>query len=160
MKKTILIPTDFSIESLNLFKEAAQSVEIGSVNIIFLHCVHLSDSIFELLFFSKKDLIDSLINPDFNDACKIIRNKYSSHINSALVEIFSGLTQTAFQNFLEGHRVDEIYVPKNYTLKLTDKRSFDPMPFIQKATVPVTEVYWKHNGDVPEKNLLAELFIS
>ncbi len=160
MKTTILIPTDFTIESLNLFKKAAQSVESESVNIVFLHCVHLSDSITELLFFSKKELIKSLVNPDFQDACKIICNKYASRINSTRIEIFNGTTQSAFNNFIEGNMIDEIITPENYSLQLVNKRSFDPMPFIQHASVPVKTVAWPNTAGVPEKNQLAELFFS
>ncbi|MBL7856825.1 MAG: hypothetical protein JNM57_03985 [Cyclobacteriaceae bacterium] len=158
MKRTILIPTDFSIESLKLFIEAAESVQIGSVNIILLHCAQLSDSIVDLLFFSKKDMIESLVTPVFNDACKIIRSKYASKINSARIEVFTGHTQAAFQNFLEGNRVDEILIPKNYSLQL-NKESFDPIPFIRKSTIPITEIHWKQTGNIPEKNQLAELFL-
>lgn len=160
MKTTILIPTDFTIESLNLFKKAAQSTENESVNIVFLHCIYLSDSITELLFFSKKTIIKSLVNPDFQDACKIICNKYASRINSTRIEIFSGTTQNAFNQFLEGNLIDEILIPENYTLRLVNTRSFDPMPFIQRARVPVNTVTWPNTTDIPEKNQLAELFFS
>jgi hypothetical protein len=160
MKTTILIPTDFTIESLNLFKKAAQLVESESVNIVFLHCIYLSDSITELLFFSKKELIKSLVNPDFQDGCKIICNKYASRINSTRIEIFCGASQNAFNHFLEGNLIDEIIVPENYSLRLVHKRSFDPMPFIQHASVPVKTVTWPNTAGAPEKNHLAELFLS
>lgn len=159
MKKTILIPTDFSIESLKLLKEAIHSVEIGSINIVFLHCIHLSDSIFDLLFFSKKELIESLMSKNFNDACKIIRNRYTSKINSARVEIFTGTTQQAFNNFLEGNQVNEIIVPKNHTFKLINSKSFNPDTYIRNAGLPLTEVEWKTSDTIPEKNSLAEIFL-
>ncbi len=159
MKKTILLPTDFSIESLRLLKEAITHVEIGSINIVFLHCIHLSDSIVDLLFFSKKELIESLLNKDFNDACKIIRNKYTHKINSARVEIFTGTTQQAFNNFLEGNQVDEIIIPKNHVFKLVNKKSFSPDSYIRNAGLPITEMEWKTSDSIPEKNSLAEIFL-
>lgn len=158
MKRTILIPTDFSIESVKYLIEAVQLEETGSINVVFLHCAHLSDSIFDLLFFSKRKMKNALITPAFQDACKIIRNRYASKINSMRVEIFNGFTQSAFQKFLEGNRVDEIFIPNNYTLKL-EKNSFDPIPFIRKAPVRVTEISRKRMDNVPEKNQLAELFL-
>ncbi len=158
MKRTILIPTDFSIESLKLLINAAQSVPIGSVNIVFLHCAYLPDSIVDLLFFSKEDFIESLTTKDFNDACKVIKNKYAAKINSTRIEIFSGNNQAAFQNFLEGNKIDEIFISKNYKAKKANKKSFDAMPFILKTNLPITEVSWQPIGNVPEKNKLAELF--
>ena len=159
MKKTILIPTDFSIESLKLLKEAVTSVEVGSVNIIFLHCIYLSDSIFDLLFFSKKEWVESLVNKDFDDGCKIIRNKYVNKINSARVEFFTGTTQQAFDNFLEGNQVDEIMLPKNYVFKQSSKKSFSPEPYIRKSRLPLIEVVWQKSDKEPEKNSLAEIFL-
>lgn len=159
MKRTILIPTDFSIDSLKFLVEAVQSVQIGSINVVFLHCAHLPNSILDLLFYSKKEIIKSLVTPTFVDACKVIRNKYQSKINSTRIEIFTGHTQAAFENFLEGNRIDEIFVPENYILKTT-KNSFDPLPFIQRTELPITPVTWKQGGDIPEKNQLAELFLT
>jgi len=159
MKRTILIPTDFSIESLKFLIDAVRSVETGSINVVFLHCEHISDSIFDLLFFSKKERINTLITPAFQDACKIIRNRFGSRINSARVEIFNGFTQASFENFLKGNNIDEIIVPENYTLQLK-KTSFDPLPFIRRATVPITEVTRKPAMNNLEKNQLAELFLT
>lgn len=160
MKKTILIPTDFSIESLRLLRAAVQSVENGSIHVVFLHCVYQQDSIIDLLFFSKQSLVDSLTNEDFKDACRIIRNKYSTAIHSIRTEIFSGTTHAAFQNFLEGNRIDEVLIPKNYTLQQTSKFSFDPLPYIRKCKLPTVEVSWKQVESIPEKNQLAELFLN
>jgi len=160
MKKTILIPTNFTIESLKFLVEAAESAQAGSkINVVFLHCEHLQDAILDLLFYSKRELINSLKTPAFEDACKVICNKYPSVIHSIRFEVFTGHTQRAFENFLEGNRVDEILVPKNYALQLR-KKSFDPLPFIQRAELPVTEVTWKLSGNMPEKNQLAELFFT
>jgi hypothetical protein len=159
MKRTILIPTDFSIESLKFLLDALQAVETGSINIVFLHCEHITDSIFSLLFYSKKERINSLITPAFQDAWKIIRSRYSSEVNSARVEIFNGYTQASFENFLNGNHIDEIIVPENYSLQLNNN-SFDPLPFIRRATVPITEVTRKPILNRLEKNQLAELFLT
>jgi hypothetical protein len=156
MKKTILIPTDFSIESLNLFKHCAQHAH-EPLNIVFVHGLALSDSIFDLLFYNRKVLIQKLTNPDFEDACRILTNKYVGKINSIQFEIFSGATQSAFQNFLEGNRITEILIPKTYKLRLTG-RSFDVLPYLQASAHPKHEVEWQHAETAPERNQLAEIF--
>jgi len=159
MKKTVLIPTDFSIESLNLVKYAAQQAVNESVNVLLVHGLRLSDSIMDLLFFSRNKTILKLQNADFDEACKVLRNKYDSQINSFRIEIFSGFTQSAFQKFLEAHRVNEILIPKSYTFKRTADKSFDLLPFIKSSQYEATEVAWKPFENVPEKNLLAEVFL-
>lgn len=160
MKKSILIPTDFSIESLNFVVEAAESAHSDSrINIVFLHCERLQDAIVDLLFYSKRELVDSLKTPAFANACQLILNKYPSVIHSMRFEIFTGHNQRAFENFLVGNRIDEILVPKNHALQF-GKSSFDPLPFIQRVQLPVTEVAWELSGDVTEKNQVVELFLT
>jgi hypothetical protein len=158
MKRTILVPTDFSIESLNLFKYAAQHAQ-EPLNIVLVHGLHLSDSIFDLLFRTRTDSVSKLTNPDFEDACLILRNKYASHINSFRIEIFSGVTQSAFQNFLEGNRITEILIPKTYTLRLSGK-SFDVLPYLRASNLAPQEVEWKPIENAPERNQLAEIFLT
>lgn len=158
MKRTVLIPTDFSIESLNLFKYAAQHAP-ESLNIVLVHGIHLSDSIFDLLFRTRTGSISKLTNPDFDDACRILCNKYASRINSLRIEIFSGFTQSAFQNFLEGNRITEILAPKTYQLVLTGK-SFDLLPYVQASKLPIQQVDWQPAANAPERNQLAEIFLT
>ncbi|MCW5909439.1 MAG: hypothetical protein KIT62_00105 [Cyclobacteriaceae bacterium] len=159
MKRTVLIPTDFTIESLNLLKYAAQSAESESINLVLAHGLHLSDSIFDLLFFSRTETVEKLLNEDFEAAGKILRNKYASRINSFRIEIFSGFTQSAFQNFLSGNRVTEILLPKTYSFKAVTQRSFDLAPFARASKYPVKEVDWQAIPNAPEKNKLAEVFL-
>ena len=158
MSRIILIPTDFSIESLNLFKAAAQSGVTERVHIVFFHAVRSSNSTIDLLFKSQKKMNESLINENFSNGCTIIRNKFASSISTDRIEFFSGTTQTAFQNFIEGNGITEIFLSKNYTFKKISSRSFDPMPMIHGSNLLKHQVSWQRIERTPEKNILAELF--
>lgn len=158
MSKTILIPTDFSIGSLNLVKEAARAVTGESVRLLLVHGVYLPDSIVDLLFFSKQRMIDAMATKDFNDACRIVRHKYYSQVSAIQIELFTGFTQSAFQGLVDGFGVEQAFVPKSYPMKASFPRSFDIMPFIRRSRITLTEVAWTPLKDSPEKNLLAELF--
>ena len=157
MKKTILIPTDFTMESLNLFKHVMQTT-IVNVHVIFLHCIAPSDSILDLLFTSNDDIAESLVTRDFKEACSIIKNRYGSHSSTEVVTIFKGRTQSAFMNLLDANQVDEIVIPKDYHFVKAHPRSVDPMSFLKDVTRSVVEVSWHGSKSVPEKNQLAELF--
>lgn len=154
--KTVLIPTDFTIESLNLFKKFIQK-ENGSVRVVFFHCVAPADSIVELLFYSEERALNSVINNDFTQAWSILKNKYNSRVVTDKITIFNGNTQGAFGNFLFSNKIDEILIPGNYQLKRTSPRSFDPKSFIRNSGIPVNEISWP-TLNVPEKSQLAELF--
>ncbi len=160
MRKNILIPTDFTVESLHVVKSFLQQAKADSrYNIILLFGVHLNDSITDLLFFSKSRMIDNLSDENFNDACDIIKNKYASQLNVIRKDIFTGGGQAAFDHYLEANRIDEAYIPGNYSLSLKKKGSFDTIPFIKASHLNIKEINWKKSEALPEKGKLAEVFL-
>jgi hypothetical protein len=161
MKKTILFPTDFTIESLNMVKNVlSRSKEGETFDIILLHGIEVSDSITDLLFYSRNKIMDSLSNQQFDEACHIIKNKYASKINSFRKEFFTGYTQAAFNNFIEANRVEEAYYPSNYKFHSGNKKSFDVMPYLKKSNIKIGEVDWASEAKLPEKGKVAEVFYS
>ncbi|MBK1438578.1 hypothetical protein JHJ32_01135 [Parapedobacter sp. ISTM3] len=159
MEKNVLIPTDFTIESLNVVKSVLNDRPYECrYNIILLHGVQMSDSITDLLFYSKAKMLESLSNRHFDEACGVIRNKYASGINSMRVDLFNGSSQAAFDGYLLGNRIDEIYVPGRYRLRTSNKKSVNVLPYIRKCGKPVISVDWNMEVVLPEKGSLAEIF--
>lgn len=159
MIKNILIPTDFTIESLNILKIVLSNLdENGRYNIILIHGVETTDSITEFLFFSKSKLIESISNEDFSEACEILKNKYSNIVNALRKDVFTGFTQNAFNNYLEANKVDEIFIPENYSMRMASGKSFDILPFIEKCNLDTTLVSFNTKGSIPEKGNVAEIF--
>lgn len=160
MKKTILIPTDFTVNSLNVLKSILiQNEAKQTYNVILLHGMSLSDSIRDLLFFSKSKQIDSLTNPEFEEAYEVIRNKFDSQISSLRIDLFTGYNLSAFNNYLEGNKVEQIFISDKKPV-LTNKNSFDLSRFIEKCQVEVTKVDFATNTTVPEKGKIAEVFMN
>ncbi|HRE78227.1 MAG TPA: hypothetical protein PLL09_10440 [Flavobacterium sp.] len=161
MKKTILIPTDFSIESLTVLKNVlSQSSSDEKFDVILLHGVHLTDSITDLLFLSKKKIVNQFITNEFTEACSVLQNKYASKINSIRKDIFTGFTQTAFNNYVEGNKIDQAFLPTQHQWRLNKRKSFDLVPFIQKSKLSVEQVGWNANQNIPEKGKVAEIFFN
>lgn len=160
MKKTILIPTDFTVNSLNILKTILiQNEAKQTFNVILLHGMSLSDSIRDLLFFSKSKQIDSLTNPEFEEAYEVIRNKFDSQISSLRIDLFTGYNLSAFNNYLEGNKVEQIFISDKKPV-LTNKNSFDLSRFIEKCQVQVTKVDFGANATIPEKGKIAEVFMN
>lgn len=158
MKKTILIPTDFSIESLMPVKQAALENPDGQIEIILLYCCFSSNSITDLLFYSPESVIDEAINFEFREACLILENTYQSRIAKLSIEVFHGLNGSAFGNFIAGKHITEAMMLNNHNYTLA-KNGFDPIPFIKKSKLPYREM----NGPVHKIQhkdiLLFNLFI-
>jgi hypothetical protein len=161
MRKTILIPTDFKVESLGVLKDKLEKTERnGNVkfDIILLHGTYLNESMTDYYFFSKTKLIESLSNQDFEDACMIIKNKYASSINSFRKDVFAGFTQTAFDNYVEANRINQALLCANYEFDLFHKKSFDLLPFIRKSKLMVDEVELNLENVFPENGKLNQMY--
>lgn len=157
MRKTILIPTDFTITPLLLLKHAAAQTTTP-LDVVFLYCTTLPDSITDLLFYSPKKIIEAAVTTAFSEGCAVIQNKYPEKIQSIRFELFHGRSVDAFQIMAEMSAIDEVIIAQ--TPFASRKRSFDPAPIIRRSQVPFREVDLESNVYVPERDLLTELFVS
>lgn len=157
-QKTILIPTDFRVSSLNTLRLALERLEESSVDVVLLYCETLDASITELLFYSPERIIRDSVTNDFRDALSILMNRFENEIGALTVELFHGHVQSVFDTLLDTLRVDEIYVAKSYRLHLS-KRAFDPMPYIERSSVPCYKVAWDQPRVMPEEDKLENLFL-
>lgn len=157
MKRTILIPTDFSIDSLIPVKLAADLDIYTEIDIVLMFCYFLPDSISDLLFYNPARIKEEYNHSKFKEACNILKNKYASKIDHIRVEIFHGRNDTAFDNFIIGHKIDEIIYPKKHILKQY-KNSFDPIPYIKNSLLPCREVDWQ-TGNPMQTASLSSLFL-
>ncbi|MBD8490864.1 hypothetical protein IFO69_19080 [Echinicola sp. CAU 1574] len=160
--KTILIPTDFSVKSLNIVKSALSINDDCELEILLVHGIYLPDSMTDLLLFSKKKLLQDLETAEFRASCQMIASKYESRLLELSLDIFSGYNQSAFENYLEANQIDEIYAPTDHAFKPRHKNSFDMMPFIHRSTTNLVKVKRMEVGENfrQERNELSGLFFS
>lgn len=157
MKRTILIPTDFSVDSLIPVRLAADLSVYTELEIVLMFCHHLPGSITDLMFYNPSKIIRQYNSPKFQEACDILINKYASKIKKIRIELFHGKNDSAFENFISGNKIDEIIYPKNYILNKY-KDSFNPIPFIKKSFLPCREVEWQSDTPVQSASL-SNLFL-
>jgi hypothetical protein len=157
MKRTILIPIDFKIESLNTLKLALNSIKDEHTEVVLMYAEYLTDSITELLFYTPKKTIKSLISPEFEEAISIIRNRYETTILSIEIKVFHGYTVNAFREFIEARKIETVYIPKSYSLRISEN-GFDPIPLIKKSKLPYQEIGWETNTYASEQIQLNALF--
>ena len=141
MSRKVLIPTDFTIESLNTVRYLLNSYPLETTfDVTLFFGFRLPNSTIELMYFSKSRLINDISNPGFEEACACIKKDYVGQINSLRLDIFTGKNKAAFQNYLEANHIEQACVPVKYQLKLPHKRSFNPLPFLYKSGVEILEV--------------------
>lgn len=157
MPKRILIPIDFSIESLNTLKRALDGLGDTQVEAILMYSEYLSDSITELLFYSPDEKRKKMVTPIFQEALTILKNRYEKVLISIKIEFFHGYGSPTFRSFIEGQKIDIIFIPKNYTLKPL-KNGFNPIPIIKKSKLPYHEIGWEKIEGVVHQHQLSYLF--
>lgn len=132
--KNILIPTDFSLTSISLIKNALNHYDDKRLNVVLVHGYNLTDSITDLLFFSKTREIDAMMSSDFKDGLMILKNHFASRINRIDVELYTGFTKNAFKKMIKARGVTDAFIFQNYQAQKANRNSFDITPLLQKST--------------------------
>ncbi len=157
MEKTILIPIDFNIESLNTLKLAMRSNREDKIRVVLMYAVSLDNSITDLLFYSENNLIKKLMTSHFNEALLILKNSFGTQLSDCRIKLYHGQTSAAFRSFLEANNITEIYLPKKYSLRLTGY-AFDTTRLIKNCGLPFYEIDWSSKSQGAEGDQLSNLF--
>jgi len=131
--KTILVPTDFNIESTKIIDALLQNLPGTQLNIIFLHAFKLSDSITDMLMLSRRSRDYDNISDDFYNILNQYKENYPLQIGAIGIEYFYGSTVAAFKNFIENFEVEHIAYPVDYNFKSINKYSIDPKILIERS---------------------------
>lgn len=162
MSTTILIATDFSLESLNVMKkvlrEKSSSHPGGQYKILLVSGYDAGDSIRDLLFNNKSKIFSKIRSSEFSEALSIIKNKYPDLISKITCDIFTGYFQRTFDQYLKASDVQEAYFSDSLK-EINHKGKFDIASFLRKTeVVEAKEITVATPGFMPEKGKIAEVF--
>jgi hypothetical protein len=162
MTKTILIATDYSLESLNILKKVLKeknaSEDQNQYNILLVSGYDMGDSIRDLLFNTKSTVFNKIRPKEFCDAYGIIKNKYPHLIERIVCDIFTGSFQRTFNNYVRTEKIEEAYYATS--IKSKGKGKFDIIPYIKKCKeLHSQEIKVEIQERLPERGRLAEVFV-
>lgn len=162
MAKTILIATDYSLESLNILKKVLRgkdaSEDQNQYNILLVSGYDSGDSIRDLLFNTKTTVFNKIRPAEFCDGYEIIKNKYPHLVNKIICDIFTGSFQRTFNQYVEANNIEEAYY--STTIKSKGKGKFDLVPYIKKCkALHSGEITLEIKEKLPERGRLAEIFV-
>ncbi|UII26229.1 hypothetical protein LVD15_23495 [Fulvivirga maritima] len=149
--KTVLIPTDLSVRSLNLVITALRDHKPTELNILLAHGMTRSSSFTDLIFESSKKRLEGMLSEDFRNAAQFIENTFRSQLQSIIIDTFSGVNQRSFNNYLEANKVDAIYHFDKNDSAAFDKNCFSLMPFIEKCEIPCSVVHFDDLMFAPDR---------
>lgn len=162
MAKTILIATDYSLESLNILKKVLKEKDAAEdqnqYNIFLTSGYDAGDSIRDLLFSTKTTIFNKIRPAEFCDALGIISNKYPHLINKIICDIFTGSFQRSFNQYVKAENIEEAYY--SLSVKSRGKGKFDLIPYIKKCKeLNSQEITIEARESLPERGRLAEIFV-
>ena len=128
----ILIPTDFSENSLNQLDNFIQNYEGEGFECVLMFSDFLDDSITDLLFYSQTKFLKEKMPENFEATFEKIKEKYAAKCRISIVP-FHGFTTNAFKYFLEGNDISNCFVPKNLEYKM----GVNPIKFITKSKLTI-----------------------
>jgi hypothetical protein len=151
--KTLLIPTDFNVKSLNCIPGLIQQYAPQKLNIILVHMMKITDNIHELLMLSRRSAEHQHISGEFYNACALLKREHANSINNIRIEFFYGSTVAVFKNFLEANEVDSIVMLQDYPYAMLNKNSIEPAILVNRSGINVVEA----NCTAPAKPIAAEV---
>ncbi|EHQ30494.1 hypothetical protein [Mucilaginibacter paludis] len=140
--KTILIPTDFKVESLNCISDLFKRVYPEKLNIILVHMLDITDSIQELLMLSRRSTEYKHISPEFYKALAQIKANYADRLDRVNIEFFFGSTVAVFKNFLEANQVDSVVLLNDYHYDMLTEDGIDPLLLVNRSKAHVIHLDW------------------
>ncbi|SDM48549.1 universal stress protein [Kriegella aquimaris] len=138
--KKVLIPTDFTVESLQLIEYAILNFPEAKLDIILVHGFRLPDTRWGLTHYSAMREVNKLNTDVFAKAKNMFVREHSDVIGRLRFELFTGNNSFAFQNFAEQLDVKDAIIPKGKFLNVNNSKCFDPTRFIKKNIDNVIEI--------------------
>ncbi len=136
----ILIPTDFTVTSLQLVEYAILNYPNTKLDIILIAGCRLPQNRMGVTHFSKREQLRTQMADGFEDAQRQILKEYKNNINTFSYELFTGVNSLAFQNFLEQLAADAAIIPSDKILHGQNKKWFNATNFIKKKVKHLIEV--------------------
>jgi len=131
----ILIPTDFSITSVNLAAQAARQIG-GRCNIYLFHALDVPDDLLDIMHRSGVRGDGRLITEDIRVRCKKVKSEHYG-IANIYIRILYGSTLAAFKSFAEANTIDLVFLPEAYKFRSVVRDSVDPTDWFRKSGIPV-----------------------
>jgi hypothetical protein len=139
--RNVLIPTDFSVASLELADKTAQSLEGETINIILFHAFEIPSFESDLFDIRGKLPYADLVTEAFRNGCKRVKLQHSKTIRSIVIRHLYGNTAAVFRNFADANDIDVIVCPDFYVFQAVHPGSVNPLPMFQKGGVPLMKEF-------------------
>jgi hypothetical protein len=156
----VIIPTDFSVKSLNFVIEFLKNNSSNQYDIVLLHGYDIPQTISDLLFFSKTKLLNKLQSKEFTDALHVIENHFESSIKTITIDFITSEQKQYIKNYLEVQNLAQIVTIENYAMSFKDKNSFDVNKLLKNNIVSDYKIMHQEDNYVMNNTeLISDVFV-
>lgn len=157
--KKILIPTDFTVESLQLVEYAILNFPDTKLEIILIAGYKLPETRWDATHFKAKEQFRKQLSNEFMAYERRLILEHQNHIASISFELFTGINSYAFQNFLKQLAVEDAVIPKEAFFHSPNYKWFDTTKYVKKCVNNIVEVSLDVTDEVPQRKFsLVSLF--
>ena len=156
----VIIPTDFSVKSLNFVVDFLKHNSSEAFDIVLVHGYDVPQTVSDLLFFSKSKLLKKLQSNEYKDALLVIKNRFESNLKSISFDFVTNDSKAYIINYVEAQQTRKIVGIDNYTMTFKDKNSFDINAILLKIGAPNYMITHQENGYMLNTTeLISDVFV-
>ena len=141
----ILIPTDFTEESLQLIEFAMLNFTSDKLDIVLIHGYRPPD--LNMRYYSPNRILSKLCSTKFAKGVRNISNDHRDRINRIQIQVYTGVNSIAFSDFLQSHRINAAVLPNVPFVFPRGGRSFDLTKLISRHLSNIVEVPLSRSRD-------------
>lgn len=137
----ILIPTDFTEESLQLIEFALLNFTSEKLDIVLVHGYRIPD--IDIRHYSPNKVLSRLCPDNLSRTLRNLTNEYQDRINSIKIQLYTGSNSLVFKEFLIENQISASVLPSSQFTFPRGSQSFDLTRLILRhvdraVTVPLT----------------------
>ncbi|WP_304235904.1 hypothetical protein [Jiulongibacter sediminis] len=145
--RKILVPNDFSVRPLILLKKIMEQDPNHNFEIMLLNGVYPPDNVSSLLFYNKTRVVKENESSGFINARDLFKQKFRPRIKAFYSEVITSKSRFALNAFLKTNNIQEIYLPEGMIFQFNQRESFDPIPLLKKASLPVKTISFENEHE-------------
>lgn len=150
--KTILIPTDFSKNSILLLKSAVLHYSEEKIKIVLVAGYKMSLNNYSAISYSKPKLIRTLATKEFDKNLTNLLEEFKGQITNCKIELYTGTTSLVFKDFLKSQDITCALTPSVCLNQFNNKRCYDMSKLIKKHVTDSVDVSYTNDVLGTEKS--------
>ena len=138
--KRVLIPTDFSIKSLQLLDYAILNYPNEQLSLVLVSGYRIKESLWDMRNFSEQREINKLCSEEFTKSKRTFLREHRDVVDRLSIHLFSGHNMFAFKNFLKQNDLQDGIITDAQFLSYEKPNTFDPSHLMESCLENTIEI--------------------